>query len=76
MTDAPDDSLGVATFATGLLMALRRAGQRSFFALSAAGFILVAAGTWNAIGIVAGIPLDAVMWLGFGLAVVALEVPS
>ena len=32
--------------------------------LVAAGFILVAAGTWNAIGIVAGIPLDAVTWLG------------
>jgi hypothetical protein len=34
----------------------------------AAGFILVAAGTWNAAGIVAGIPLQAVTWLGLGLA--------
>ena len=67
-------ALGVATFVTGLVLALRRAGQRSFFALVAAGFILVAAGTWNALGLVAGIPLDAVMWLGFGLSVVALEV--
>ena len=67
-------ALGVATFVTGLVMALRRARGPSFYALVAAGFILVAAGTWNAIGIVAGIPLDAVMWLGFGLTVVALEV--
>jgi hypothetical protein len=66
--------LGVATFATGLVLALGQARTGSFYALVAAGFILVAAGTWNAIGIVAGIPLDAVTWLGFGLAVVALEV--
>jgi hypothetical protein len=38
----------------------------------AAGFILVAIGTLNAIGIVAGIPLDAVTWLGLGLAGVAV----
>ena len=37
----------------------------------AVGFILVAAGTLNAIGIVAGLPLDAVTWLGLGLAGVA-----
>ena len=39
-----------------------------------AGFILVAAGAWNAVGIIAGIPMDAVTWIGFGLAGVALEV--
>src|SRR5262249_50044680 len=55
-------ALGVATFAVGLVLALRRAAGRSFYALVASGFILVAAGTWNAVGIVAGIPLDAVMW--------------
>jgi hypothetical protein len=66
-------ALGVGTFATGLVVALRRAARKSFVALVAAGWILVAAGTWNAIGIVAGIPLDAVMWLGFGLAIVSLE---
>jgi hypothetical protein len=69
-------ALAVATFVTGLVMALRQAKLRSFFALAAAGLILVAAGTWNAIGIIAGIPLDAVTWLGFGLAVVSLEVSS
>ena len=46
-------------------------GEARSPASSAAGLILVAAGTWNAIGIVAGIPLDAVTWLGLGLAGVA-----
>jgi hypothetical protein len=31
-------------------------------------WLLVAAGTWNGLGLVAGIPLDAVTWLAFGLA--------
>ena len=43
-------------------------------ALVAAGWILVAAGRWNAVGIVAGIPLDAVTWLGLGLAAVAVAI--
>jgi hypothetical protein len=66
--------LGVGTFLTGIVIALRRARKPSFLALSAAGFILVAAGAWNAVGIIAGIPMDAVTWIGFGLAGVALEV--
>jgi hypothetical protein len=33
--------------------------------------ILAAMGIWIAQGLVAGIPLDAVMWLGFGLAATA-----
>ncbi len=66
--------LGVATFASGIVIALRQARKPSFLALSAAGFILVAVGAWNAVGIIAGIPMDAVTWLGFGLAGVALEV--
>jgi hypothetical protein len=66
-------ALAVATFATGLVIALRRATHKAFFALVAAGWILVAVGTWNAIGIIAGIPLDAVTWLGLGLAVAATE---
>ncbi len=66
--------LGIATFATGIVTALRQARKPSFLALAAAGFILVAVGAWNAVGIIAGIPMDAVTWLGFGLAGVALEV--
>ncbi len=30
-------------------------------------WLLVAAGVWNGVGLVAGIPLDALTWLGFGL---------
>ena len=65
--------LGLAVFGAGSCSALRRA-------LSAARspgwsppcWILVAAGTWNALGIVAGIPLDALTWLGLGLAAAAI----
>ncbi len=64
-------ALAVLTYGTALVTALRAAGRRVFLGLVAAGWILVAAGTSNAIGIIAGIPLDAVTWLGFGLAVVA-----
>lgn len=61
-------ALGVATFATALLLALRAPPRVNWFKLVAAGWILVAAGTWLGEGIVAGIPLEAVTWLGFGLA--------
>ena len=64
-------ALAVATFVVGLLAALRAPPRYVFFGLVAAGWILVAAGTWNAVGIVAGVPLQAVTWLGFGLAAVA-----
>jgi hypothetical protein len=30
-------------------------------------WLLVAAGVWNGLGLVAGIPLDALTWLGVGL---------
>ena len=66
-------ALGVATFASGLWLALRTPRSALFIGLVAAGWILVAAGTWNAVGIVAGIPLEAVTWLGLGLAVAAQE---
>ena len=70
-------ALGVATFATGLVIALQRAWRGSLRRRSSRrGFILVAAGTLNAIGIVAGIPLDAVTWLGLGLAAVAASLAA
>ena len=61
-------ALLVATFVAGLTLALRALRRTRLLALIAAGWILVAAGTWNANGILAGIPLDALTWLGFGLA--------
>src|SRR6185437_16706868 len=48
-------ALAVTTFATGLVLALRAPPTAIFFGLVAAGFILVAAGTWIGEGIVAGI---------------------
>jgi hypothetical protein len=64
-------ALGVAAFVVGVVTALRAQPRYVLFGLVAAGWILVAAGTWNAVGIVAGVPLQAVTWLGFGLAAVA-----
>ena len=64
-------ALGLGTFIVGLVTALRAPPRYAFVGLVAAGWILVAAGTWNAVGIVAGVPLQAVTWLGFGLAAVA-----
>jgi hypothetical protein len=63
--------LAAATFALALVLALRAPPPLAFFGLVAAGWVLVAIGTWNAVGIVAGIPLEAVTWLGFGLAAAA-----
>ena len=64
-------AVAVAAFAAGLLAALRSFARNRFVALIAVGWILVAVGTWTAIGIVAGIPLDAVTFLGLGLAYAA-----
>jgi hypothetical protein len=60
--------LGIATFATALVVALRAPTRLLQLKLVAAAWIIVAAGTWVGDGIVAGIPLQAVTWLGFGLA--------
>ena len=60
--------LGVATFVTGLRFALRAPPALRLLGLIAAGWILIAVGSLNAIGIVAGLPLDALTWLGLGLA--------
>jgi hypothetical protein len=62
--------LGVATFVIALALALRGPPTAVPFALVAIGWILVSVGAWTGIGIVAGIPLQAVTWLGFGLAAV------
>ncbi len=68
--------LGLATFGAGLVLAFRRLRRNAFAALVAAGFILVVAGTWNAIGIVAGIPMDAVTWVGLGLAAASIPLAA
>jgi hypothetical protein len=67
-------ALGVAVFAAGVIGGVRAAADGHGFApLVGAGFVLVAAGTWNALGIVSGLPLDAVTWLGLGLTVAGAQ---
>ena len=63
--------LALGTFVAALVTAWRAPPRFVFLGLVAAGWIFVAAGTWNAVGIVAGVPLQAITWLGFGLAAVA-----
>jgi O-antigen ligase len=45
-----------------------RGAISSSLALVGVAWLLVAAGVWNGLGIVPGIPLAALTWLGFGLA--------
>jgi O-Antigen ligase len=60
--------LGLAVFGTALALALRAPPTALATGAIAAGWILVAAGTWHGVGIVAGLPLQALTFLGFGLA--------
>jgi O-antigen ligase len=54
-----------AVFLTAVMLALRRRGDMAVIGLL---WTVVALGLWIAQGIVAGIPLDALTWLGLGLA--------
>ncbi len=58
-----------ALFAAALTVGLR-AGPASPVPLVGVAWMLVAAGVWIGIGIVPGIPLAALTWLGFGLVTV------
>jgi O-antigen ligase len=57
--------LFLATFGTALVLALR--GPPAL-GLLAALWLVLAMGIWSAVGLVAGIPLDGLTWLGVGLA--------
>jgi hypothetical protein len=61
-------ALWLAPFAIGLVLALRANAPPGAVAAFA---ILAAMGIWGAQGLVAGIPLDALTWLGLGLAATA-----
>jgi O-antigen ligase len=63
-------ALAVGTFLVGVCLALRAPAGVKLVGLVAAGWIITAAGTWNGLGMIAGIPLDAVTWFGLGLAAV------
>jgi hypothetical protein len=58
----------LAPFAIALLLALRANAPPGAVAVFT---LLAVMGIWIAQGLVAGIPLDAAMWLGFGLAATA-----
>lgn len=60
--------LWLVPFALALLLALRANAPPGAVATFA---VLAAMGVWGGQGLVAGIPLDAVTWLGFGLAAAA-----
>jgi hypothetical protein len=68
-------ALLAAFFATALALAgrvaLRAPPAASLCGLIAFLWLLVAGAVWTALGLVAGIPLDALVWLAAGLAVVA-----
>jgi len=72
--------LFVGLYLTGLAAAsvpvLRGPPQLAGPALAAAVWLLVTAGVWGAVGLVAGIPLDGAMWLGLGLAAAARAGPA
>jgi hypothetical protein len=60
--------LWLAPFGLALLLALRANAPPGAVATFA---ILSAMGLWGGLGLVAGIPVDALMWLAFGLAATA-----
>ena len=64
-------ALLLALFTVAVVLGARAAlrAPPGVVAVTAAGllWLLVAAGVWNGLGLVAGIPLDALTWLGIGL---------
>jgi hypothetical protein len=61
----------VATFAIGILLALRAPPGAALLGLMVGGALLTTLGSWNQVGLIVGLPIDALTWMGFGLAVVA-----
>jgi O-antigen ligase len=64
----------LATFGAGLWLAARaalRAPPAPFPGALAGAWILLVMGAWSAVGLVAGVPMDALTWLSLGLAATA-----
>jgi O-antigen ligase len=64
-------ALLLATFAAGLWLTARTALRGSLPGALAGAWLLLAMGTWTAVGLVAGVPLDALTWIALGLAAAA-----
>lgn len=68
--------LGLLAFlAATAVPAVRAFLRRSRAAVGGAAVVAVALGVWNGFGLVAGIPLDALTWLGVGVCVASLHRP-
>ncbi len=67
----------VALFAAALAVAVRTAlrgpPRAAFVATLGLFWLVLALGLWTAVGLVAGLPLDALTWLAFGAAATRLE---
>jgi hypothetical protein len=61
----------VAGLTVGIRAARRAPPELAAPALVGILWLLVAAGVWNGLGLVAGIPLDALTWMSFGLIAAA-----
>ena len=68
----PGFILGVSVFVIGLVLGVKGIRRNPYSALVAVSFVLIAAGTWNALGIIPGIALDALTWIGLGLCTTAI----
>lgn len=66
-------ALFAAGLLTGLRWALRAPPGGAPLALVPVLWLLMAIGIWNGLGIVAGIPLEAMTWLALGLVTVRLD---
>jgi O-antigen ligase len=64
-------ALAIAAVALGLRAAVRAPPGILVPVVAGTLWLLVAAGVWNGMGLVAGIPLDALTWLGLGLVAAA-----
>lgn len=68
-------ALLLATLGAGLVLAgraaVRGSPETAFAGLVAGAWLLLAMGAWAAVGLVAGVPLDALIWISLGLAATA-----
>jgi hypothetical protein len=68
-------ALLLATFVAGLYLAGRTAigaaGAIAWPGVLAGAWLLLVMGAWTAVGLVAGVPMDALTWIALGLAATA-----